>query len=50
MTRFPEIRKQNLRMFALLLVGLSVLLTMIGGIIPSQKASRSDPVAALRSE
>ena len=32
------------------LVALSTGLTMIGGIIPSRKAARSDPVAALRSE
>ena len=33
-----------------LLVILSIILTLIGGIIPSQKAAKSDPVAALRSE
>ncbi|MGI6264079.1 MAG: ATP-binding cassette domain-containing protein [Acutalibacteraceae bacterium] len=35
---------------ALILVALSIVLTLIGGIIPSRKAARSDPVAALRSE
>ncbi|MBR0142551.1 MAG: ABC transporter ATP-binding protein/permease [Clostridia bacterium] len=35
---------------AAILVLLSILLTLIGGIIPSRKAARSDPVAALRSE
>ncbi len=35
---------------ALELVGLSVVLTLIGGLIPSQKAAHSDPVAALRAE
>ena len=35
---------------AVLLVVLSIVLTLIGGIIPSQKAAKSDPVAALRSE
>ena len=35
---------------ALVLIGISVLLTLIGGLIPSRKASRMDPVAALRSE
>ena len=35
---------------AVLLVILSIVLTLIGGIIPSQKAAKSDPVAALRSE
>ena len=35
---------------ALILVGLSVILTLIGGIIPSRKAAKSDPVLALRSE
>ncbi len=35
---------------ALILIALSVILTLIGGIIPSRKAANSDPVAALRSE
>jgi len=35
---------------ALILVALSIALTLLGGIIPSRKAARSDPVAALRSE
>ncbi len=34
----------------IVLVILSVLLTIIGGLIPSKKASRMDPVTALRSE
>ena len=33
-----------------ILVLLSVGLTMLGGLIPSRKASRQDPVLALRSE
>jgi ABC-type lipoprotein export system ATPase subunit len=33
-----------------LLILLSIVLTLIGGIIPSMKAAKSDPVAALRSE
>ena len=32
------------------LILLSIALTLIGGIIPSRKAAKSDPVAALRSE
>ncbi|MBQ3356228.1 MAG: ABC transporter ATP-binding protein/permease [Oscillospiraceae bacterium] len=35
---------------ALLLIALSIVLTLIGGIIPSRKAAHSDPVTALRSE
>ena len=35
---------------AIILIVLSTLLTLIGGIIPSKKAANSDPVAALRSE
>ena len=35
---------------AVILVLLSVVLTMIGGLIPSRKAAKSDPVTALRTE
>lgn len=35
---------------ALFLIGLSVVLTLIAGIIPSKSASKKDPVEALRSE
>ncbi len=35
---------------AIILIALSVVLTLIGGIIPSRKASKKDPVTALRSE
>ena len=35
---------------ALVLVTLSVILTLIGGFIPSKQAARKDPVLALRSE
>ena len=35
---------------AFILILLSIGLTLIGGLIPSSKASKSDPVAALRSE
>ena len=34
----------------LVLIGLSVLLTLIGGFIPSKQAAKKDPVIALRSE
>ncbi len=35
---------------ALILVALSIGLTLLGGLIPSRKAAKSDPVAALRAE
>ena len=35
---------------ALFLIGLSVILTLIGGLIPARSASKKDPVEALRSE
>ena len=35
---------------AIILIVLSIILTLIGGIIPSKKAAKEDPVLALRSE
>ena len=35
---------------ALVLIGLSIILTVIGGIIPSKAAAKRDPVIALRTE
>ena len=35
---------------AIVLILLSVFLTFTGGLIPSKKASKSDPVTALRNE
>ena len=35
---------------ALVLIGISMLLTLIAGIIPSRSASKKDPVVALRTE
>ena len=35
---------------ALILIILSVFLTLIGGILPSKKAAKEDPVKALRQE
>ena len=35
---------------AVILIALSVLLTLLGGMIPSKKAAKSDPVTALRTE
>ncbi|MBR3253029.1 ABC transporter ATP-binding protein/permease [Candidatus Saccharibacteria bacterium] len=35
---------------ALILIGLSVILTLIGGLIPAKAASKKDPVEALRSD
>ena len=34
----------------IVLISLSILLTLIGGLIPSKKAAKNDPVAALRTE
>lgn len=37
-------------MAAVVLIGLSVVLTLLGGLIPSRKAAKSDPVTALRTD
>lgn len=35
---------------AVVLIGLSVVLTLLGGLIPSRKAAKNDPVTALRTD
>ena len=35
---------------AVILIALSIVLTLLGGLIPSRKAAKSDPVTALRVE
>ena len=35
---------------AVVLIGMSVVLTLLGGLIPSRKAAKSDPVTALRTD
>ena len=37
-------------LWALIMIGLSIFLNVVSGLIPSMKASNQDPVAALRSE
>ncbi len=49
-TDHPEVNGFLPLSTAIVLVMLSVILTLIGGIIPSRQAAKSDPVAALRSE
>ncbi len=49
MTELPNVAKLN-PIHAILLVLISVLLTLIGGAIPSRIASKKDPVEALRTE
>lgn len=36
--------------YALLLIALSVIITIIGGLLPARKAAKKDPVVALRTE
>ncbi len=50
LTNNPDISAQLPVTGAVILVVLSVLLTLIGGLIPSKQAAKKDPVIALRSE
>jgi len=49
MTELPNVARMN-PVHAMILIIVSVLLTLIGGAIPSRIASRKDPVEALRTE
>jgi len=50
LTGNPDINAQLPIYNAVILVLLSMILTVIGGLIPSRKAAKKDPVIALRSE
>ena len=50
LTENPDIVAQLPALNAVVLIGLSVVLTLIGGFIPSKQAAKKDPVIALRSE
>ena len=50
LTENPDIVAQLPWENALILIGLSVILTLLGGFIPAKKAAKKDPVIALRSE
>lgn len=49
LTNLPDVAKMN-PLHALLLVTISILLTVVGGSIPSRIASKKDPVTSLRTE
>jgi len=49
LTDLANVAKLNI-VHAIILVIINVILTMIGGAIPSRMASKKDPVEALRTE
>ncbi len=49
-TGIPNLRAQLPLPVAVLLIGISILLTLFAGVIPSRSAARKDPVIALRTE
>lgn len=49
LTELPNVAKLN-PLHALILIVVSMILTMIGGFIPSKMAAKKDPVEALRTE
>ena len=50
LTNNPDIVAQLPAVNAIVLIGLSMVLTLIGGFIPARQAAKKDPVIALRSE
>lgn len=46
----PELTAQLPLKYSALLILLSILITMIGGLLPAKKAAKKDPVVALRTE
>ncbi len=50
LTGIPNLRAVLPIPVALILVGISVLLTLVSGLIPSKSAAKKDPVVALRTE
>ena len=50
LTDIPNLRAHLPGSVALVLIGISVMLTLISGIIPSRSAAKKVPVVALRTE
>jgi ABC-type antimicrobial peptide transport system permease subunit len=50
LTDNPNIQSQLPTISAFILIVLSMILTLVGGLIPSHQAAKKDPVIALRSE
>ncbi|MBR3564266.1 MAG: ABC transporter ATP-binding protein/permease [Clostridia bacterium] len=50
LTKNPDISAKLPPLAGVILIIISIVLTLIGGIIPSRAAARKDPVAALRTE
>lgn len=50
LTNIPDLNAQLPIASSVILIGISIIITIIGGLLPAKKAAKKDPVVALRTE